>query len=422
MSIRTVTMGLELFTRSAASISTNILIVGGSYAGLSALVALKNQLKLRNDAQKVYVTLIEPKAGLLNILGVPRAIVDTDFARTQYVPFQDLHDIPFDRIVTDDEYVIRNLGEHIQPENNSFIDITYVQGSVSKLGLHDAEYSLNNSSDVSKLSFDYLVVAAGRNRSWPTSPLAYNLESYMKEMLNFKTNVEQCNTIGVVGAGAVGIEIAGDIKTRYPEKEVTLIHPHEKFPPEPLSDQFKDMVRSSLERAGVKVMTGSRVKQELPNKLLELRDGLTLPADFTYWCTSFQNNTSIFAGTFNEFVSPKNNIYVNEYLQLTHPESATHHDHVFCIGDMVEVPIIKSAGWALYMGRQVANNLTSLILDGKLVEEMPDISQMPRGMVLVAGNHEIVSELSGEVELNHNGYVEEYRDYCIGKIRVTLGA
>lgn len=414
---------LQAISKTAASFTTNILIIGGSYGGLSALVALKNIFKQRPSTSRVSITLIEPKAGLLNVLGVPRAIVDPEFAKTQYVPLQNLQDLFFDHLVSDDDYVLRELGANVKVENNEHLEITYAQGSVTRLEKDSAEYTLNGKTGgLAKISFDYCVVAAGRNRSWPTSPDAYNYESYLKEMVEFNAQAKRVEKIAVVGAGAVGIEIAGDIKTKHPEKEVVLIHPHEKFPPEPLTDAFKDMARESLERAGVKVMTGLRVKQELENHDLELTNGEIIEADFTYWCNAFKNNTNLFTGDMAQFVSSKNNIHVNEYGQLFHPDNKTQVDNVFCIGDMVEKPIIKSAGWALYMGRQVANNLAGLILDQKLVEEFPDLTQMPRGMVLVAGNEEIVSELTGEVELNHKGYVEEYKDYCFGKVRVTLGA
>lgn len=423
MAVHTLTNSLDSISTNPVDFSTNILIIGGSYAGLSALVALKNHLTQRASQDKIHVTLLEPKAGLLNVLGIPRAIVDTEFAKTQYIPFQDLHDIHFDRLVSNDKYVVDNLGQLISQNNNSYIDITYVQGSAISFNESVAEYHLNDDSRNSgKIDFDFVVVASGRNRSWPTSPSAYNYESYMKEMEVFNDNVRKCDIITVVGAGAVGIEIAGDIKTKYPEKVVNLIHPHGTFPPEPLTEKFREAIRDSLERAKVNVMTGLRVKKTGDLKKIEFTTGGSIKTDFTYWCSSFQNNTNIFADNFESYVSPKNNVYVNEYLQLFHPESKQLVKNVFCVGDLVEIPIIKSAGWALYMGRQVANNLTSLIFDDQLVEEFPDITQMPRGMVLVAGNGEIISELTGQVELNHKGYVEEYKDYCIGKIRATLGA
>lgn len=423
MAVRTLTNSLHSISRNAVDFPTNILIIGGSYAGLSALVALKNHLTQRANLHKIHVTILEPKAGLLNVLGIPRSIVDTEFAKTQYIPFQNLHEIYFDRLVSNDNYVVDNLGQHIFPNNNSHIDITYVQGSAISINESVAEYHLNgDSGNICKIDYDFVVVACGRNRSWPTSPLAYNFESYMNEMEDFNNNVQSCDIITIVGAGAVGIEIAGDIKSKYPEKVVNLIHPHSTFPPEPLTKKFGEAIRDSLERAKVNVMTGLRVKETGDMKKIEFTTGGSINSDFTYWCSSFENNTNIFADAFEGFISPKNNIYVNDYLQIFHPEKHQLVKNAFCVGDLVEKPIIKSAGWALYMGRQVANNLSSMIFDNRLVEEFPDITQMPRGMVLVAGNGEIVSELMGEVELNNKAYVEEYKDYCIGKIRATLGA
>lgn len=413
----------EAIQKNTPSFHTNVLIVGGAYAGLAALVALKNHLKERAKLQKVSVTIVEPKAGLLNILGIPRAIVDTDFAKTQFVPFENLEDICFDFVISNDAFVIDTLGKSAKPNNNDFIEVTYVQGSICDLKSRTASYHLNYTPQkLGKIEFNYLVIAAGRNRHWPTSPVAYNYDSYMKEMVGFRQQIDCCQKIGVIGAGAVGIEIAGDIKSKCPEKEVFLIHPHENFPPEPLPDNFKDLTKNSLERGKVKVMTGYRVESELKDHELKFTNGETLKTDFNYWCNKFHNNTNILSSELTPFVSEKNNIYVNDYLQLTHPKTRVQHLHIFAIGDLVELPIIKSAGWALYMGRQVANNIVSLIFDGVLIEPMPDLTQMPKGMVLVAGNNELVSSLDGVLELNNKLYVEEYKDYCIGKIRATLGA
>lgn len=412
---------LACLISEAQDFKTDILIVGGSYAGLSALVALKNHLRDR-DGRKVTVTLVEPKAGLLNILGIPRAIVDTEFAKTQFVPLENLEDIPFDRLLSADTYVQQHLGTTVQPTGRKYIETTYVQGLVSEIGENSVLYTLNGETNkVGKISFTYCVVAAGRNRPWPTSPLAYNFQSYLKEMEEFDNSVKKCKSVCVVGAGAVGIEIAGDIKHSYPGIDVHLFHPHQTFPAEPLTQKFGETIRESLERGGVKLHTGVRVQSEAKGELV-LSNGEKVKSDFTYWCTGFENNTGILTGSLASYVSPKNNVYVNEYLQLQLPDGSKSVPNVFCIGDMVEISIIKLAGWALYMGRQVAHNLVSHIFDHTLVEAFPDITQMPRGMVLVAGNEEIISELMGEVELNHAGYVEEYKDYCIGKIRATLGA
>ena len=120
----------------------------------------------------------------------------------------------------------------------------------------------------------------------------------------------------------------------------------------------------------------------------------------------------------DKFVTAKNDVRVNEYLQLSDEDTTI--NNFFVLGDLVNLPIIKSAGWALYHGRQVANNITSLILENKLVEPSPDLTQVPKGMVLVGGNGDLICELAGDVNMNIPEYVEEYKDYCFGRIRATI--
>ncbi|ODV80641.1 FAD/NAD(P)-binding domain-containing protein [Suhomyces tanzawaensis NRRL Y-17324] len=421
-------------TRTATSFTTNVLVVGGAYAGLAAVKSLKKHFlerssdplystALASKSPKISITLVEPRSGFLNIIGIPKAFVDTEFANTQYVPLDQLHQLTFDRIVSNDGPTADSLAKvhAASPSSNkdAGIELTYVHGRVTELGTNSATYALNQSQETATIAFDYVILASGRNRSWPTTPEAYTSQFYLDEMRAFKEKVASHHTVSIIGAGAVGIEVAGDIKLQFPEKTVNLIHPHASFPPEPLCDEFKKTVHESLQRAGVNILTNTRIARELPNGDLETTSGEVVPSSLNQWCNSHRNNTQILTSELRtEFVTASNNILVNDYLQLTSTNSQ--HTHFFVIGDLVELPIIKSAGWAMYMGRQAANNITSLILDDKLVEPMPDLTQMPRGMVLVAGNGEIVSELSGSVELNHEGYVNEYKDYCIGKVRVTL--
>lgn len=450
------------------SFHTNILVVGGAFAGLSAVRALKTQFAKRaKRLQTVGVTVVEPKAGLLNILGIPKCIVDLDFAQTQYVPFHKLKGLTFDHTMSSNVAVARDiLATHNEdPHANTSVglDITYVQGRVTELAEDHAKYVLVEEEEIEKevtrevegrvfedgkevrtdklvidtedndkyitnqgsprnaatITFDYVVFALGRDRLWPVTPDAYSMDSYMAEMRKAYDEIAQAEDITIIGAGAVGIEVAGDIKHEFPQKNVSLVHPHETFPPEPLTAEFQAACKKSLTDSGVVIYTNTRIDKELLDGRLVTTDNRVLESKLNHWCTSHKNNTQILVPELcRQFVTPQNNVVVNDYLQLTNTQHKV--PHFFVIGDLVEFPIIKSAGWAMYMGRQVANNITSLIYDDKLVEAMPDLTAMPRGMVLVAGNGEIVSELTGEVEVNNAHYVNEYKDYCMGKIRATI--
>lgn len=412
---------LKQALRVPVSFNTNILIVGGGYLGISTLVSLKNHLRrVSREKPKLFerpvsVTLVEPRAGLLNIIGVPRCMVDVEFAKTQFVPFEYLNDLVFDSVILTDEKVAE-----IGKGNNTpagFL-LNYVHGTVTYLDDKRAQYSVHSLDEKAFIDFDFVVYAAGRDRAWPISPRGHTLPQFLDEMSQFTKSVEQHDTISVIGAGAVGIEVAGDIKFKYPNKSVSLIHPHALFPPEPLQDAFKNLTRESLERAGVQVITNARVEKELSSGDLVLTDGRTIKSQFNYWSNHHHNNTKMISKTLHHYLSTENNIYVNQYLQLERDGITI--SNFFAIGDLVEMPMIKSAGWAMYMGRQVANNLIHLLTENVFVEPFPDLNTVPKGMVLIAGNEEIVSELSGEIELNNKNYSQEYKDYCLGKVRATL--
>ena len=103
---------------------------------------------------------------------------------------------------------------------------------------------------------------------------------------NHASKVEASSNIAIIGAGAVGVQMATDIKEIYPEKEVTLIHSRQqvmnKFHP-----QLDGIIKQRCEELGVKLKLGSRVK--LPAKgyptdgstfEVELMDGSSVLTDF----------------------------------------------------------------------------------------------------------------------------------------------
>lgn len=421
---------LKSSSRVVTPFSTNILVVGGAYAGLSAVVSLKNHLQAMANAtnvgrlfgsgsSKISITLIEPKSGLLNIIGIPRCVVDPEFAKSQYVAFDHLTDVKFDAVISADD-TVRAVDD--APNAGAGFLLNYVQGRVTYLDTRKAQYTLNGApEDKAIIDFDYVIYAAGRDRTWPITPDAFSLAGFVEEMDRARQTIAAHQTVSVIGAGAVGIELAGDIKFKFPHKTVNLIHPHPLFPPEPLLEDFRRQAQQSLQRAQVNVITNTRVARELDSGDLETTDGRTIASGVNFWCTSHRNNTTVLASALKKsFVTATNNVTVNEYLQLHNPATNEVVDNFFCLGDLIDKPIIKSAGWALYCGRLVANNLAHHLLENRFVETFADLNTIPRGMVIIAGNEEIVSELSGVVELNNANYVNEYKDYCMGKVRATL--
>lgn len=64
--------------------------------------------------------------------------------------------------------------------------------------------------------------------------------------------------------GAVGIEIAAELKVIYPHLKVTLIHSRQRIlSSEELSDEFKDAALTLVHEAGVETILGARVKDTI---------------------------------------------------------------------------------------------------------------------------------------------------------------
>lgn len=65
-------------------------------------------------------------------------------------------------------------------------------------------------------------------------------------------------TIGVVGGGAVGVEIAGDIMEDYKDKaDVYLIHPRENLVNDEVNESFQSTIKAKLTSLGVNMVLGT---------------------------------------------------------------------------------------------------------------------------------------------------------------------
>ena len=64
--------------------------------------------------------------------------------------------------------------------------------------------------------------------------------------------------IGVVGGGAVGVEIAGDIMEDYKDKaDVYLIHPRENLVNDEVNESFQSTIKAKLTSLGVNMVLGT---------------------------------------------------------------------------------------------------------------------------------------------------------------------
>lgn len=197
-----------------------------------------------------------------HLIGSPLALADEEYAAKAWVRFADIPALQL---------------SHFR----------FLHGSVKSVDLErkTARYTPHGTTVTEALEYDYLVAATGLRRDWPSVPQARTREEYLEEARPHIEKVGRAeHGVAVIGGGAVGIEMAAELKMVHPHVNVTLIHSRDRLlSSEPLPDDFKDQTLDLLREAGVETLMGNRVLDISSgpadgSKTLHLSDNTTLTA------------------------------------------------------------------------------------------------------------------------------------------------
>jgi NADH dehydrogenase FAD-containing subunit len=253
-------------------------------------------------------------------------------------------------------------------------NLQFKHGSVKKI---DPEVKVavwcDRDGKTQEQTYDYLVMATGLKRHWPAVPKSGSFEEYRKDAKAFIEKITgndltklEGRRVVVIGAGAVGVEFAGEIKNYYPQIGVTLVHSRaEVLSSEPLPSDVKERARVLLEEEGVDMKLGSRASvTEQPNGQfkVDLANGDTIIADFVIDSTKKGTPTTDVLPT--ECLNEDKEIMVHQSLVFkdTIPNASSH----FGVGDVIAWTGIKRAGSATVMGQAAAQNIYASILNSEL--------------------------------------------------------
>lgn len=154
-----------------------------------------------------------------------------------------------------------------------FPNIKIIHGSVSSI---DCEAKTATTLDhatkeATTHDYDYFVAASGLRRVWPVVPQSSTRKQYLIEVEEHIHNISNAqHGVVVVGGGAVGIEMAAELKVIIPDIKVTLVHSREKLlSSEGLPDECKDRALELLKEANVDVLMNHRVLSSKPAQTLD---------------------------------------------------------------------------------------------------------------------------------------------------------
>lgn len=205
-----------------------------------------------------------------------------------------------------------------------------------------------------KIFFDYLAICAGSGYNAPFKE-GVVIATRAKTLQKYSKSLERAKNILIIGGGLVGVELAGEICWKYgDEKKVTIVHAKERLIER---NHFKaiNYAENYLRKKGVEIICGEKIVRHGGKKFFSNR-GRKVEADLAFLCTGITPNFELMKKNFSKYLNNKNQIKVNEFLQLEGKKN------IFAAGDVNDRNEEKTAQNAVRQGQIVAKNI--LALDG----------------------------------------------------------
>jgi NADH dehydrogenase FAD-containing subunit len=199
----------------------------------------------------------------------------------------------------------------------------------------------------------------------------------------------------LLGAGPVGIELAGEIAAVWPDKHVTIID----IVGDILGGRFKPELRRELHRQleehGVKLVLGSPLREPPPQPpgmlgtfMVSTEAGTEITADLWFRCYGVIPQSDYLA---DDLVAARTQ---DGFIEVTPTLQLPGHSNVFALGD-VSTLTPKMAGRARRQAQLVAENIRALIDGGQLKTHEPS----PDAILVTFGPDEGAAQLPGQDEI-----------------------
>lgn len=199
----------------------------------------------------------------------------------------------------------------------------------------DREQKTVKTAGGSVIAYKKLIIATGSLPIIPTFIPGHDLENVFPVMKNDEhlgvilKKLESTQDVVVIGGGFIGVEFAEQISLL--KKNVTLIEMADSCLWQAFDRNYSDDIESLLGGNGIKVMTSTRVKTILGEKVVEaveLGDGRIIPADMIILGLGVRPNSAL-AKECGLEINPKGAIVVDQYMRTSDPD-------IFAVGDCAE--------------------------------------------------------------------------------------
>lgn len=327
-----------------------VAIVGGGYGG----TLLAKELDTTAD-----VILIDPREGFVNAAASLRALTRPDWAPNAFFPYGTL--LERGQVIRDSAVSVDRQG------------VTLASGK--------------------RIQADYLVLATGSGYSYPAKPhpAATAVAQQLDDLRETHKELDGAGRVLVLGAGPVGLELAGEIKDVWPDKGVILVDRGDELLPGFLPE-VRAGLHNQLDQRGIELRLDTRLSTLPPvpagktsRFAVTTGDGDEIVADIWFRAFGVQINTGYLRDGRLTPLTGGATIPVTDRLNVRG------YDRVYAIGDVTDLPDPKMASFAMEHAVIVATNIKA-----QLVGDPPGAVHTPardRRILLPLGAHAGVGQL-----------------------------
>jgi NADH dehydrogenase FAD-containing subunit len=364
-----------------------VVIVGGNFSGLAALEKLcekANLFKIVLIDQRDY---FEYTPGILRLFCQPDHF--TEIAKKLSPGDDSKHKFIQGRVVS-------IFGE---PESSTTADCDEAEKPSQKSVTYRPIVTNTNgvtmaSASTQTLNYDYLILATGATYPAPIWPTAneWTLNERGRGWRKVHKELLEAQRVVVLGAGAVGVELAAEIVDYYGRsKEITLVDAARCIVPLFPKSSGKYAYKW-LQRRGVKFQLGRKLSSWTGTSCT-FPNGTVIEADIVYNCLGSRPNTEILdAGSLagrapiKQFVFTRNrNIVVERTLQVR--GGPIRDGSIFACGDVASPPSgsEKQAFQAETQGKIAAENV--MLLSSPASSAAPKLKLYPQDLMMDGSDH-----------------------------------
>lgn len=295
-----------------------VAVVGGGYAG----AALARLLDTDFD-----VVLVDPKDAFVHTVAALRGLVDEEWSRRIYFGYDGL----------------LRRGRHLRDR----------AVAVDEHGVTTAGGT--------RLDADYVVLATGSSYPYPAKPETDDSAVARDRHAETRTALAAASRVLLLGAGPVGLELAGEITERWPQRQVVLVDPADDVLAGRYLPELRGALRDQLISRGVEFVLGSPLAAEPPVRsgthapfTVHTLAGTRVDGDLWFRCHGVSPLSDMLGGALAAARRPDGYVAVDGHLRLPGVPN------VFAIGDVTAVPEPKRSRAAAAHAEVVADNIAAL--------------------------------------------------------------